>query len=77
MYANDKPDTAEHFVYTVSLKGIIPQMNVKIHRKLVKKFPTSGMSLIENNLVFLDTIVVSQDAIVKDQSSSQTINTGN
>ena len=47
---NTVPD--EHFVHPISSKGIIPQMKVKIPQKLVKKFPTSGVFLIRNNLVF-------------------------
>ena len=44
VYAVDKPDTAEHIEYPISLKGIDPQMSIKIHRKVIKRPSVPGMS---------------------------------
>ena len=43
VYAVDNPDTGEHLEYPILLDGIDPQMTIKLHRKLFKNSPISGI----------------------------------
>ena len=78
VYTVDNLDTAEHFVYPILLRGIDPLMTIKIHRKLFKNSPVSGLFLlcVAEKIIVLGPVGMLCGASIKDPLSPVPVNTG-